>query len=57
MALVATGVTAVVFFLIGSVRSYWSPRSWLTSGLETLGIGMGAAILAYGVGWLAGKLV
>ncbi len=56
-ALVATGVTAAVFFLIGSVRSHWSPRNWFNSGLETLAIGMGAAVLAYGVGWLAGRLV
>jgi len=43
-------VTALVFFLIGSTKSRWSPVSWWRSGAETLVIGLGAAALAYIVG-------
>lgn len=45
--------TGLVFFAIGSAKSHWSLSSWWRSGLETLAIGMGAALLAYGIGyWL-----
>jgi vacuolar iron transporter family protein len=44
-------MTAVVFFLIGSGKSRWSPTSWWRSGAETLAIGMGAAALAYAIGY------
>ena len=49
-ALVATLGTGIVFFLIGSLRARWSPRSWLSSGLETLAIGAAAAGLALVIG-------
>ena len=44
-------MTGVVFFLIGSGKSRWSPVSWWRSGLETLAIGLGAAGLAYAIGY------
>jgi len=44
-------MTGVVFFLIGSGKSRWSPVSWWRSGGETLAIGMGAAALAYVIGY------
>jgi len=50
-------MTALVFFLIGSTKSRWSPVSWWRSGAETLGIGLGAAALAYVVGALLGGVV
>jgi vacuolar iron transporter family protein len=53
----AAGMTALVFFLIGSVRSRWSPVSWWRSGAETLAIGLSAAALAYLVGALLRSLV
>jgi vacuolar iron transporter family protein len=43
-------MTALVFFLIGSTKSRWSPVSWWRSGAETLAIGLGAAALAFLVG-------
>lgn len=46
----AAAMTAVVFFGIGSAKSYWSLAHWSRSGLETVGLGMTAAGLAYGVG-------
>lgn len=45
-------LTAVAFFIIGSVRSRWLLLSWWRAGLETLGIGAIAAALAYGAGML-----
>ena len=51
-AVTATAGTALVFALIGSVKSLWSTVSWWRSGLETLVIGMAAAGLAYAVGRL-----
>jgi vacuolar iron transporter family protein len=50
--LFASILTALVFFAIGSVKSRWSLTVWWRSGLETLGIGLAAAALAYGVGYL-----
>lgn len=44
-------MTALVFFLIGSTKSRWSPVSWWRSGTETLAIGLGAAALAFLVGY------
>jgi VIT1/CCC1 family predicted Fe2+/Mn2+ transporter len=53
----ATVMTALAFFLIGSIRSRWSTRSWWRSALETLAIGMCAAAVAYLVGHLIARLV
>ncbi len=50
--IVATIMTALVFFSIGSLRSRWSPTPWWRAGLETLGIGMAAASVAFLVGYL-----
>lgn len=48
-------LTGIVFFVIGSLKSRWSLAAWWRSGLETLLVGAGAALLAYGVGvWLKG---
>lgn len=54
---VATVLTGIVFFLIGSARSRWSVRPWWETGAETFLIGMGAAILAYLAGYLIEKLI
>jgi VIT1/CCC1 family predicted Fe2+/Mn2+ transporter len=56
-ATLATGVTAMVFFLIGSLRARWSLRSWWSCGFETLTIGLVAAGVAYLVGELLQRLV
>ena len=45
---IATGVT---FFCVGAVESRRSPNGWPRSGAETLLIGMGAAALAFAVGY------
>ena len=50
-------MTGATFFAIGSFRSRWSPKTWWLAGLETLAIGMLAATVAYGVGYLLKGLV
>ncbi len=45
------GFTTLAFFAVGSLRSRWSPHPWWRCGLETVAIGLGAAVVAYGVGW------
>jgi VIT1/CCC1 family predicted Fe2+/Mn2+ transporter len=55
--LVATVLTGLVFLLIGSLKSRWSPYPWWRSALETLAIGMGAAFVAYAVGYLIERLI
>jgi len=44
--------TALVFFAIGTMKSYWSLAPWWRSGAETLAIGGIAAAIAYFVGSL-----
>lgn len=53
----SAGMTALVFFVIGSLRSRWSPRSWWSAGLETTGIGLAAAGVAYLAGDLLEKII
>jgi vacuolar iron transporter family protein len=43
--------TGMVFFSIGAIKSRWSLTTWWRSGSGTLGIGMFAAALAFGVGF------
>ncbi len=51
-AVTATAATAVVFFIIGAMKSAWSTQRWYWSGVETFVIGIAAAAMAYGVGIL-----
>jgi vacuolar iron transporter family protein len=50
-------LTGAMFFLIGSVKSYWSTVRWWRSGLSTLLVGGIAASLAYAVGVFLKNLV
>lgn len=52
----STVLTASTFFMIGSLRSQWSPHSFWRTGLETTAIGLGAASVAYAVGHLVARL-
>lgn len=49
-------MTAAVFFAIGAIKSKWSLQLWWRSAFETLFIGLFAAALAYGVGYLLGGI-
>ena len=46
---VACVLTASGFFLIGTLKSKWSVESYWRSGIQTLGMGFAAAILAYSI--------
>jgi VIT1/CCC1 family predicted Fe2+/Mn2+ transporter len=53
----STLMTGATFFLIGSLRSRWSPAPWWRAGLETFLIGLCAAGLAYVTGIVIAALV
>ncbi len=48
----AIAATGAAFFAIGAGKSLWALTPWYRSGLETLAIGMAAAGVAYGVGYM-----
>ena len=54
---VCVAATGLVFFVIGALKSRWSPSGWLQSGVETLLIGMGAAGISYAIGYALKLLV
>jgi VIT1/CCC1 family predicted Fe2+/Mn2+ transporter len=47
---IALGATALTFAGIGFGKSKWSLSPWWRSSLETLAIGLAAAIVAFGIG-------
>ena len=49
-AFLAALMTAGVFVLVGSMKARWSLAPWWRSALETLAIGMSAALVAYWLG-------
>ena len=53
----AIGMTGLVFFAIGCVRSRWSIDPWWKAGLGTLALGGAAAGLAYWIGDVLSRLV
>lgn len=53
----STVLTGLTFFVIGSLRSRWSPVRWWRAGSETLVIGLLAASVAYLVGHLLKSVV
>ena len=50
-------LTALVFFGIGSTKSRWSLSAWWRSGFEIVAIGLGAAGLAFLVGYVLKNLL
>lgn len=52
----SAGMTAVTFFGTGVVKARVVDESPWSSGLETLALGGGAALLAYAIGWLLSGL-
>ncbi len=53
---IATLLTGVTLFTIGASRSAVTSRSWWLNGAEMLGVGAGAAAIAYVVGKLLSGL-
>ena len=50
-AVLALFLAALTFFAIGSFKSRWSVSAWWKHGFETMTIGLGAAGLAYLIGY------
>lgn len=54
---ISVGLTGIVFFVIGSIKSRWSTSSWWHSGFTTLAVGTVAASLAYVTGVVIRRLL
>ena len=54
---VSITMAALTFFLIGSLRSRWSPIHWLRTGTETLVIGIASAAVAFLVGDILKQII
>jgi len=54
---IACVVTALTLFVMGAVKSKFSTRGWLHSGLEMLLLGGVCALMAYEIGHLVSSLV
>ncbi|HDL16623.1 MAG TPA: hypothetical protein ENH27_02135, partial [Rhizobiales bacterium] len=54
---VSIAMAALTFFLIGSLRSRWSPIHWLRTGTETLVIGIASAAVAFLVGDILKQII
>jgi VIT1/CCC1 family predicted Fe2+/Mn2+ transporter len=55
--LISCIITALVLFVVGSLRFFVSKKHWLQGGVEMLLIGGVVAIIAYGVGYFIKDLV
>lgn len=54
---ISIAITAITLFITGALRSYFSDKSWVVLGMETLAVGGCAAAVAYAVGLLLRHLV
>lgn len=52
---ISCALTALTLFVVGSLRVFIVGSGWFKAGLEMLGVGGLAAILAYGVGHILGQ--
>merc|ERR1719231_702849 len=55
--IVACLITATMLFVLGVCKSIFSLKHWFASGLETLLVGGGTAVVAYLIGWVVAALV
>jgi vacuolar iron transporter family protein len=50
-------MTVVALFIVGALRTIFTKQNWLIAGLEMLGVGAIAAVVAYGLGYWIEKIV
>jgi vacuolar iron transporter family protein len=50
--MVSAVVTILALFVVGAGKTLFTSRSWWRSGLESLVIGVAAAAVTYGAGWM-----
>lgn len=55
-AIVAVVLTVLALFTIGLVKTKYTRRSWFKSGMEIVLVGLGAGVIGYLVGLIAGSL-
>jgi len=48
----SAGVTIVALFVVGAAKTLFTSRSWWRSGLESLAVGVAAAAVTFGAGWM-----
>jgi VIT1/CCC1 family predicted Fe2+/Mn2+ transporter len=53
--MVSASVTILALFVVGAGKTFFTSRSWWRSGLESLAIGVAAAAVTYGAGWMFGN--
>lgn len=53
----AVSFVAVALFLLGAVKGRLLSVSWLRSGIEMMGVSLGAALVGHFVGWLARQFI
>ncbi|HTW89823.1 MAG TPA: VIT1/CCC1 transporter family protein [Candidatus Binataceae bacterium] len=49
---VSASVTILALFIVGAAKTLVTSRSWWRSGLESLAVGVAAAIVTFGAGWM-----
>lgn len=54
---IAVAGTVAALFVIGALRSIFSGRSWILSGLEMLLVGGSAAVLSYAIGAMLAGII
>ncbi len=52
--IVSAGVTITALFAVGALKTLFVSRSWWRSGLESMAIGVAAAVVTYAAGWMFG---
>ena len=48
-------LTAITLFLVGAIKSFWTKRSWVRSGIEMLVVSLAAASIGFAIGRLGNK--
>lgn len=51
------GIVGVSMFIVGMIKSYYTRKGWLKSGIEVVLIGLAAAMIAYVVGFVVDRFI